>query len=116
MNVMIATMPPINQPQELLIARPGEPIVSFQPSDARRKVNGYIGQHLSHMMGGAEPALLYVDGALVWRVPIVLTTPRRGQLGVVGALDVDAHSGKLHIPNDFSQKIQDRASLFFTTA
>ena len=39
-----------------------------------------------------------------------------GQLGVVGVLDVDARSGKLFVPKDFTQTVQNRAKLIFTTA
>ncbi len=106
----------IAQANELLIARSGEPIVSVPAAEARREVNGYVGQHSSHMMGGVDPALVYANNGLVWRVPIVLTTPHRGQLGIVGVLDVDAHSGELFIPEDFSQTVQTRAKLIFTTA
>ena len=106
----------IDQANELLIAHPGEPIVSVPAADARREVNGYVGQHISHMMGSVDPALVYANNGLVWRVPIVLTTPRRGQLGVVGILDVDAHSGDLLIPENFSQTIQNRAKRIFTAA
>ena len=69
-----------------IIARPGEPIVNIDAVAARRKVNGYIGREISMMMGGTEPALVYSEGRLVWRVPIIFTTPFHGQLGVVGSL------------------------------
>ncbi len=61
------------------------------------------------MMGGDEPSLILSQKRLVWRVPILLTTPKRSLLGVVGHLDVDARTGQLLIPSGFTEQIQRRA-------
>jgi hypothetical protein len=93
-----------------VIARPGEPIVNIDPIAARRKVNGYIGREISVMMGGTEPALVYSEGRLVWRVPIIFTTPFRGQLGVVGVVDVDTRTTELLIPADLEETLHANAN------
>lgn len=92
-----------------IIARPGEPIVNIDAVTARRKVNGYIGQTISSMMGGTDPALVYSEGRLVWRVPIIFTTPFQGQLGVVGVVDVDARTSTLLIPPSLEATLQANA-------
>ena len=94
---------------EFLIAAPGEPIVNITAYTARQQVSGYIGSQVSHMMGGGEPSLLLVQGRLVWRVPILLTSPQRGLLGNVGHLDVDARTGQLLITKDLVQDIEAHA-------
>ena len=112
---MAATMP-IKMEQSLyihendiILAQPGEPIVNIPAKDARRKVNGYIGKEVSLMMIGLDPALVYSEGRLVWRVPIALATPERGPFGLLGALDVDARSAELTIPPNFVEEIEANA-------
>jgi hypothetical protein len=78
---------------------------------ARRKANGYIGREISVVMGGRETTLVSVDGRPVWRVTIILTAPSYGQIGVVGTLDVDAHTGELLIPPDLEETIIANANL-----
>ena len=92
-----------------IIALPGEPIVNIDAALARRKVNGYIGHEISTMMGGIEPALVFIEGRLVWRVPIIFTTPFQGQLGVVGAVDVDAKTSELLIPPHLEEMLMANA-------
>ena len=99
----------LNTIDEHLIAAPGEPIVNITAYTARHQVSGYIGSYVSHMMGGGEPSLLLSQGRLVWRVPILLTSPKRGSLGNVGHLDVDARTGQLIIVADFIQQIETHA-------
>lgn len=102
----ISTAPPIN---EYLLAAPGEPIVNITAYTARQQVSGYVGSHVSHLMGGGDPALLLTQGRVVWRVPILLSSPRRGILGQVAHLDVDARTGQLLLPPDFVQQIETHA-------
>jgi hypothetical protein len=92
-----------------IIARPGEPIVNIPPRDARQKVNRYVGEEISMMMYGLEPALVYCDERLVWRIPIVLASSMRGHIGYIGVLDVDAHTSDLIIPPNFVEEIEANA-------
>jgi hypothetical protein len=93
--------------EDTIIAQPGEPIISTR--DACRKVNGYIGKEISLMMVGLEPALVFSEGRLVWRVPIALATPNRGPFGLIGALDVDTRTNDLIIPPHFVEEIETNA-------
>jgi len=108
------TVSPQNQPVVLnkgehLIARSGEPIINITAFIARQKVSGYIGDQISHLMGGGSPTLILADSTLVWRVPIVLTMPSQGVVGVVGFLDVNARTGSLIIPPHFIEQVEARA-------
>lgn len=94
---------------EYLIAAPGEPIINVTAFTARQQASGYVGSHISHLMGGGEPALVLSNGRLVWRVPVLLTSPVRGKLGTVGHLDVDARTGQLLISPDFTRQIETHA-------
>jgi len=94
---------------EYVIARPGEPIVNITGFTARQKVSGYVGDRISHLMGGDEPTLILAEERLVWRVPVILTSPTRGTVGIVGMVDVDARTGSLLIAPDFEEQVQGRA-------
>lgn len=100
---------------DTMIARPGEAIVNIDAITARRKVTAYVGREISHMMGGSEPALIHSGMRLVWRVPILLTTPQRGQLGVVGIVDVDARTSELLISPKLAETLQANAILCSNT-
>jgi hypothetical protein len=106
--------PPIAA-EEHLIAEPGRPIVNITAFTARQKASSYVGDKISHLMGGDEPALILSQGRLVWRVPILLTTPVRGRVGVVGSLDVDAHTGSLLIQPGFDEQVVARARTLTAT-
>jgi hypothetical protein len=94
---------------DTIIARPGEPIVNISARDARRIANSYIGGEISLMMHGIDPALVYSDGRLVWRIPIELASPMRGHIGFVGSIDVDARTSDLIIPPNFVKEIEANA-------
>jgi len=100
---------------DTVIALPGEPIVNIDAVTARRKVNGYIGLEVSTMMGGTAAALVYSKGRLVWRVPIIFTTPLDGQLGVVGVVDVDVQTTELLIPPNLEVTLQANADALLKT-
>lgn len=99
----------VHKNDTIVIAQPGEPIVNITARDACRKVNRYVGGEISLMMHGIEPALVYTEGRLIWRVPIELATPMRGHIGFIGALDVDARTSNLIIPTNFVEEIEANA-------
>lgn len=103
-----AVSSPIQQ-DEYMIAAPGEAIVNITAFTARQQVSGYVGSHISHLMGGSEPSLILSRNRLRWRVPILLTSPQKGPVGVVGSLDVDARTGQLLVPANFSESIKANA-------
>lgn len=94
---------------EYIIAAPGEPIVNITAYTARQQASGYVGSHVSHLMGGGDPTLLLAQGRVVWRVPILLSSPRRGLLGQVGYLDIDARTGQMFVSPNFLSQIETHA-------
>jgi predicted DNA-binding antitoxin AbrB/MazE fold protein len=70
------------------------PRVLVTAATARRKVNRFLLDEVSYLIGGEQPALVEAE-RLVWRVPVVLTYPDRGVVGQAGFIDVDAESGEL---------------------
>ncbi len=61
---------------------------------ARRKVNVFVCNEISYLMGSGTPELVGGERT-VWRVPVLLTFPRHGAVGTVGTIDVDAETGDL---------------------
>lgn len=70
------------------------PRVRIPAAVARRKVNVFVGNEISYLMGGRDPELVVSD-PVMWRVPVVLTFPNHGMVGVVGAIKVNAETGEL---------------------
>lgn len=63
--------------------------------EARRKVNRWLLDYVSYMMH-ADPPTLVIDGQqAVWRVPAILTNSRVGDVGVVGTVNVNVHTGSM---------------------
>jgi len=61
---------------------------------ARRHVNRFLLDRVSYLMGTERPELAETP-RLVWRVPVILTSPDHGTLGQVGTVEVDAETGEL---------------------
>jgi predicted DNA-binding antitoxin AbrB/MazE fold protein len=70
------------------------PRVRIPAAVARRKVNVFVNNEISYLMGGRDPELVTGD-RIVWRVPVVLTFPVHGTVGTVGAIEVSAETGEL---------------------
>ncbi len=63
--------------------------------EARRRVNRQVVTELGTGLIARVPELVLRGEQIAWRVPIVLSLPGLGDLGQVGAVDVDARSGDL---------------------
>ncbi len=109
MDTLAIEHPLVERADEHVIARPGEPIINVTAFTARQKVSGYVGDRISHLMGGDEPTLVLAKGQLVWRVPIILTRPSQGVVGIVGVMDVDARTGSLIVQPDLAEQVKARA-------
>ena len=61
---------------------------------ARQKVDNFVLNEISYMMHAGEPNLVVAD-SLYWRVPVILSTVSRGDIGEVGTINVNAQTGQL---------------------
>ena len=57
--------------------------------------NRHLLFHYPTMLTGAAPCRLRLPNVDLWVVPIVLTHPKKGVVGQVGLVAVDASSGKV---------------------
>jgi hypothetical protein len=75
---------------------------------AKQKVNGFVLSEISYMMHAGDPVLVVAE-RLCWRVPIILSLTSRGDIGEVGAIDVDVETGQLHVTPQLIAEINNRA-------
>ncbi len=61
---------------------------------ARREANYWLLENIGNLLRSDNPKLVLGE-QLVWQVDIVLTSPTRGQVGVVGRLELDAITGEV---------------------
>ncbi len=87
--------------------------VCITAETARRRVNRFILDEISYLMGSEQPTLIETD-ELIWRVPVFLTYPTHGVVGQVGFVDVDAESGELLLTPDTIKDIKRNAHTLAT--
>ena len=90
--------------------------VNISAEDARHLVNRTVVPELGTGLGAKEPDLLLRGGLLIWRVPIVLSLPRLGDLGEVGTIDVDAQSGTIISDKKNQESILQHAQRLYAGA
>lgn len=74
----------------------------------RREANYWLLENVGNMLRADNPELVLGD-QLVWRIDIVLTTPTRGQVGVVGRLELDAITGEVLADQTLTEELTPRA-------
>jgi hypothetical protein len=71
--------------------------LNLSAEDARRYVNHQVIPQLGTGLVARTPELSIANTQITWRVPIELSLPHLGNLGEVGVVQVDAHSGEVVI-------------------
>ncbi len=74
---------------------------------AQRQVSRLLLDEVGNLLYGERPSL-FVGQRLLWRVPVWLASPKRGPLGQVGTLDVDAQTGEVLYTQDLLDEIAER--------
>lgn len=75
---------------------------------ARQKVDTFVLSEISYMMHAGEPNLVVGD-SICWRVPVVLSLSSHGDVGDVGAIDVNAQTGQLIVTPQLIAEVNARA-------
>ena len=83
--------------------------IQVSPLSARRLVSVYVGNEIADLLHGDLPDLVIRADGAYWRVPVVLSSPTHGRLGVVGALDVNVETGALQVSNAERSEIERHA-------
>ncbi len=83
---------------------------------ARQKANRFLILQAGDQLCAGEPELV-VGPTLYWRVPAQYTPSRRGSLGIVGHLLIDAESGEVTIADgQTTEDLMDRAEAIYARA
>lgn len=82
--------------------------VNISAYAARQKVNGFVLSEISFMMHAGQPTLVLGE-RIRWRVPIILSLTSRGDVGEVGAIDVDVETGQMQVAPQLIAEINARA-------
>lgn len=61
---------------------------------AQQRVNRYLTLEVGNLLYAGDPQLVIAD-RLTWQIPILLGVARRGSLGKVGDISVDAQTGEI---------------------
>jgi len=56
----------------------------------------FVLSEISYMMHAGTPMLVLAE-RMCWRVPVILALTSRGDVGEVGAIDVDVETGQMHV-------------------
>lgn len=78
---------------DIEIRRPVHLVVSAR--EAQRRVNSWFCLDVGNLLIGGEPTLV-VGEVIRWQVPVLLSAPHTGPVGVVGTVEVDATSGAIN--------------------
>jgi hypothetical protein len=78
---------------------------------ARKKVDALILSNVSYMMHAREAPFIIGD-RICWRVLVILSLAKRGDVGEVGVIDVDVETGQLYITPHLITEMYDRAECF----
>ena len=67
----------------------------LDPEAVRRKANAWLLLYAGHLLRADKPELLLEDGELRWRYASMLTSPRGGDVGIVGRIQLRAKTGEI---------------------
>ena len=83
---------------------------------ARQKANRFLILHAGDQLCAGEPELAVGPG-LCWRVPVQYAPSRRGALGIVGHLLVDADTGEVTVADEQTTgDLMERAEALYARA
>ena len=71
----------------------------LQSEVARRKANVWLLDNAGNLLG-ARNAELLIDETVRWRFEVILTSPGRGVIGVIGKICMDAVTGEAIVTED----------------
>ncbi len=63
--------------------------------EARRKVQQWLLDQVSYMMGAESPHLVLQEIMTIWHVPVIFTASQLGRVGIVGQVGVDVQTGEI---------------------
>ena len=68
--------------------------INISADEARRKVDNWLLNEVSYMVGADEPDLI-IGIRTIWRVPAYFSAPQVGRVDTVGFVEVDVLTGEM---------------------
>ena len=84
---------------------PANSVPAVDANTARRKANGWLADHVGHLVMGKTPRILSDGKRVWWRVDTYVTNVYREPFGPIGFVDIDAVSGEVLAADDTAQKL-----------
>lgn len=78
------------------------------PDYAQRRASGWLLDNVGNLLR-AEHAQLLLGDQIAWQFQVALTSPKRGTLGYVGLLQLDAVTGEVLAPAATAAKLHQYA-------
>jgi len=79
------------------------------PDVARRKASGWLIDIVGNLLHAEQPQLLLAE-RLAWQFQVALTSPRRGTVGYIGLVQIDAVTGEVLAPETTTEALHRTAS------
>jgi len=83
--------------------------IKVTAEEARHKVNRWLLNEVSCLIGADTPTLVVGEQGVVWRVPAWIGFPHTGRAGVVGTVDVDVETGEMDNTPECKTEIERQA-------
>jgi hypothetical protein len=90
--------------------------IQITSDTARRRVSLFVTQHIADLLHGDTPDLVWREQGAFWRVPVILSAPSKGRIGVAGTIDVDVQTGELIVTDELLANIEVESSRLATNA
>jgi hypothetical protein len=84
--------------------------------EARHRVNRQAVTEMGTGLVARDPELVMIGEQILWRVPVVLSLPGLGDMGQVGTVDVNAHTGALLLDAAAQERIIQHAHRLYAGA
>jgi len=92
-------------PVTVLVVPANVAVPMVDAAAARRKANGWLTDHVGHLVMGKDPRLLSDGQRILWRVAAYVTNVYREPFGPVGFVDIDANTGQVLSGPGIAQEI-----------
>jgi hypothetical protein len=107
MNPIIMAVPSTEKTERLQISVHVQAEV-LAAEVARRRANVWLLEHIGNLLRAESPELVLGE-RLVWRVEVMLTSPSRGRVGLLGRLELDAITGDVLADESLAEELLPRA-------
>jgi|SRR5688572_28254199 len=86
----------------------GKVEINITAEEARRRVNRWLRDEVSMLIGGDLPTLVMGE-QVIWRVSAWISFPHTGRAGMVGTVEVDVSTGMIHNSLECKAEIERQA-------